>query len=229
MDHSEALRTKAAERYLLGELQGGAREEFEEHFFSCAECAEDVQAGAVLIENARMVFNAVPAPALAPAEAKNWLAGWLRPALAVPIFALLLIIVGYQNTVVIPHLKNAQSVELAPQPLRSFSFIASNSRGGGLMKISVAPNQPFGIFVDVPPQDHFDSYMCEFENESGAPELSIPLSSEDARNTVQLLIPAAKLRAGKHLLIIRGLQSSQGSNSKSVEVIRFPFTLESIQ
>jgi hypothetical protein len=229
MDHSEALRTKAAERYLLGELTGDIREEYEQHVFSCSECAQDVQAGAAFVDSARKVLTAEPAPDRVPAEGKGWLAGWLRPAFAVPALALLLLVIGYQNAVVIPNLKNAPSATMEPRALRSFSFIASNSRGGGPVKISVEPNQPFGLFVDIPPQDHFDSYLCEFETESGATELSIQVSAEEAKETVQLLIPASRLVAGKHLLVVRGLKSSQGPSTNKIEVARFPFTLESTQ
>ncbi len=35
-----------AERYLLGELSAEEREKFEEHYFSCQQCADSVMAGA---------------------------------------------------------------------------------------------------------------------------------------------------------------------------------------
>jgi hypothetical protein len=41
--HEEAVDTMAAERYVLGELHETEREQFEEHFFSCPECAQDVR------------------------------------------------------------------------------------------------------------------------------------------------------------------------------------------
>jgi len=44
MDHSEAVREMAAERYLLDELEPEAREAFEEHVFDCPECALDLRA-----------------------------------------------------------------------------------------------------------------------------------------------------------------------------------------
>jgi len=44
MDHSEALRLQAAERYVLGELSPELREQYEEHYFTCEECASDVKA-----------------------------------------------------------------------------------------------------------------------------------------------------------------------------------------
>ncbi len=42
MDHSEATRTMASEKYLLDELSDEARDSFEEHFFDCRVCAADV-------------------------------------------------------------------------------------------------------------------------------------------------------------------------------------------
>ena len=44
MEHVEAVDTLAIERYLLEEMTQQERESFEEHFFSCAECAEDARA-----------------------------------------------------------------------------------------------------------------------------------------------------------------------------------------
>jgi len=41
MNHDEAVEQMAVERYLLGALDPGAQEEFEEHMFGCPECALD--------------------------------------------------------------------------------------------------------------------------------------------------------------------------------------------
>lgn len=229
MDHSEAVRLKAAERYLLGELTGDDREQYEEHVFSCSECALDVQAGAAFIDSAREVLVAekVLSPATAPAREGGWFAAWLRPAFAVPAVAVLLLVVGYQNVVVIPSLKTAESAAIEPRTLHSFSLITANSRGGETLKISVEPNQPFGLFVDIPPQGNYASYHCEIENESGTAELSFKVSSQEAKETVQLLVPASRLAPGRHLLIVRGSGSHEGLSTDKSEVARFPFTLES--
>src|SRR5215469_4153582 len=57
MDHAEAARKFAAEQYLLGEMNEAERQEFEEHFFSCSDCAESLEAGVALTANARAVFS----------------------------------------------------------------------------------------------------------------------------------------------------------------------------
>lgn len=42
--HQQAVRTLAAERYMLGEMTDEERERFEEHYFDCRVCVEDVKA-----------------------------------------------------------------------------------------------------------------------------------------------------------------------------------------
>src|SRR5262249_16067528 len=59
-------------RYILGELTGDDRDRFEEHFFECPECTEDVRALTVFQANARAVFReeaATPALPAVPARA----------------------------------------------------------------------------------------------------------------------------------------------------------------
>jgi hypothetical protein len=230
MEHSEAVRLKAAERYLLGELNGELRDQYEEHVFSCAECAEDVKSGVAFMDSAREVLSAeeTAAPAFIPTSPRSerWFGSWLRPAFAVPAFAVLVLFVAYQNAVKIPHLKSELSQASAPQTLPTFSLLTLNSRGGEPLKIMVRPDRPFGIFVDIPPEKRFSYYQCDLENEAGRVELSLNVSSEEARQTVQLLIPPSRLGPGRHVLVVRGLDSPQGADASKIEVARFPFTLE---
>src|SRR5580765_955278 len=48
MDHRQAVESLAIERYLMGEMAVEERDAFEEHFFTCAECAEDARAAAAM-------------------------------------------------------------------------------------------------------------------------------------------------------------------------------------
>src|ERR1700680_2060316 len=101
MDHSESIRLMAAEKYLLGELSPDLREQFEEHFFDCQECALDVRAGAALVEHSKVVLSEPvaesPVRVRVPSN-PGWFA-WLRPALVVPALAVLLALIMYQNLV----------------------------------------------------------------------------------------------------------------------------------
>lgn len=133
MNHSEAIRLKAAEKYLLGELSAELRDQYEDHYFGCMECAQDVRAGAVFVDNARDVWSAgtVAEASVRPAGKRvgRWWGVLMRPAFAAPALALLLMVAAYQNAVTIPHLKTALSQSEAPQTLPSFSLIGQNSRG----------------------------------------------------------------------------------------------------
>ena len=66
MDHEYAIEHHSIEQYLLGEMNGHDREAFEEHYFSCPECAEAVRTGVYFADNARFAggekFPAVRGP-----------------------------------------------------------------------------------------------------------------------------------------------------------------------
>ena len=62
-DHQEAVKNLMAERYLLGELDAGEREAYEEHLFSCDACFAQVKAGTEFVSHLRMGVDPQPAPA----------------------------------------------------------------------------------------------------------------------------------------------------------------------
>jgi hypothetical protein len=227
MNHSEAVRLGAAERYLLGELPTDVREQFEDHFFSCLECAEDVRAGAVFVDGARDILRTdgarAPARIASKEPSHSWWASLFRPAVLVPVMALLMLFAAYQNIVVIPGLSKAVSESNTPQTLQSFSLVTGNSRAGGALSITVPRNKPFTLFADIPPGNEFTFYTCDLQTESGTLVASSKVSAEDAKETVQLLIPPSRLGVGKYVLIVRGHTSNAES---SPEVTRYPFTLD---
>lgn len=57
MDHDHAVQTHAVERYLLKEMTPAERLEFEEHYFDCVVCAEDLRAAARFIDEAKAVWQ----------------------------------------------------------------------------------------------------------------------------------------------------------------------------
>src|SRR4051794_22369107 len=92
MDHEAAVSSHAAEQYVLGEMPFPQREEFEEHFFDCALCSEEVRQTAVFADNALAVTNAeqasrAPAKQGSESKTRSWLAAlrapFLLPAAAV--------------------------------------------------------------------------------------------------------------------------------------------------
>ncbi len=232
MEHSEAVQLKAAERYVLGELSGDLRAQYEEHYFGCPECAEDLKLATAFVETTRTVLESerVTTAPRAPVVAERrppsggWFAGLLRPSFAVPVFALLLLFAGYQNLIVVPHLKTA-APSITPQTLPSYSLIGANSRGGEPLTITVPANKPFSLYIDIPPEKQFPLYVCELVNASGATEYFLNISGQEAQNSVQLLIPPATLKPGSYAVVERGLATAESAASPGTEIARYPFTL----
>ena len=52
-EHPFPDREHAAERYLLGEMSDADRDRYEQHFFSCAECAENVRTTAAFLDDVK--------------------------------------------------------------------------------------------------------------------------------------------------------------------------------
>lgn len=223
MDHEEALKLKATERYLLGEMSALEREAYEEHYFSCQECASDVKSAALLMDNGREIFRKEAAAQTVPVRESSGFFAWMRPAYAMAAAAVLVLVIGYQNLVTIPHLK--QGASDSAQALTSYSLVTAGSRGGNELAFSVRPNSPFGLYVDVPTTQKYGSYLAEVQAESGKVKFSVRISAEQAKDTVQLLIPASTLASGRYNLVILGIGAAD-RNGAGEEIARYPFTLQ---
>ncbi len=219
MDHTEAIRLMAAEKYLLGELAPDSCEQFEEHFFECQECARDVRTGAAFVEHSKVLL-ATPTPqpsqVVAVQRPGGWL-GWLRPALAVPVLAVLLAVVGYQNLVVYPKLRGAVD---APRILASASLMSANTRGANKTVVTARQGEPFLLFVDIPGEARFSSYLAELQGPGGGLEWSLSIPGESVKDTVSIRVPPGQRGPGMYTLVVRGLDST---GAKGPEVGRYPF------
>ena len=221
MDHNEAVKNHAAEKYFLGELAGTEREAFEEHFFDCEDCAADVKATAILVDNVREALRTEPELKKSPDRETAGFLNWWRPAYSFAAVALLLLTVGYQNFVQIPQLRHESLTQAEALP--SFSLVSAGSRSAeGALEIAIPADRPFGLYVDIPGDPSFTRYSADILAESGAMKFSVPVSAEQTRDTVQLLIPGALLPEGPYNLVIRGYKAESGSTQ---EIARHPFIL----
>ena len=219
MDHNEAVRQNATERYLLDELDPEVRDQFEEHLFDCQDCALDVRAAAMFVEQSKIVLAepvahaAVKRPAVAPAKA-GWFA-WLRPAFAVPVFAILLAVIGYQNLVTYPKLAAAvQQPQTGP-----WASVNVSTRGAATIAIKTHPGEGFGLLVNLPPDTEFVSYTVELYNPAGKLEWSGPLSAESADQGRQIYIPGRNRLPGSYTLAVRGVNAAGESKEISRQSI----------
>jgi hypothetical protein len=189
MEHSEATESMAAARYLLGEMNDDEKNAFEEHFFGCGLCAEEVKNGAAMIDTLRSEGRrhspAVQARSAAPL--------WLAAAAAVVIA-----ILGYQNLTL-----RRDSV---PRVLPSYSLLTIGTRGAGETAIAHGA-RPFALYVDVPPNPPYPQYEIDMRDESGRSAAVFPVSAEQARETVVLYVPGGRLKPGRYTLSINGIPS----------------------
>ena len=218
MDHSEAVSEMLAEKYLLNELSTESRERFEEHFFECQECAADVKSGALLIEEMKTALAKPPArsPAMQPERGHSGWLGWLRPALTVPALVVLLAVIAYQNLVSYPQLKMAAN---APQVL-PWASVNVSARGATTPSITASKGQGFLLFVNIPPDAKYSSYIAELQGPSGKAEwtLTMPATSEDG---YPVRVPGKERVDGTYTLVVQGV----GTTGERTEIGQTPFEL----
>jgi len=217
MNHNEALQTFAVEKYLLNELKGRERNEFEEHFFECQECALDVRSGAAFIGQARRELSS--APQQAPAGRRTFFSMFSLP-LAGLVMAGLAMVVVYQNAVTLPGLRGQLASANAPAALSTTSLIGGASRGGDLPSVDASVGRPLFLNVDVPTDDRYSSYQLKFSDQAGSAEGTITVSPDQAKNTLLVRLPANGIHDGIHTLVIEG---ATGDGSPAVKLAQYRF------
>jgi Putative zinc-finger len=214
MDHQTALRFQAAEKYVSGELPEAERDAFEEHFFECAECAEEVRWEQVFAANTRAALREQPGrPPVTAAAAFGKAAGWfslewLRPAFTVSALAnlLLLGVVGYQALHVVPGLQSALDQAETPQlttpvavptPVRSEPKLIQVPASVHVLPLSfAAPRQ-------------FPEYLYEITPEGGGRSFSGAFPSPVvAGEELYFSLPTARLEPGIYRVVLKGLDGS---------------------
>ncbi len=218
MDHEQAARTQAPARYLLGDLSASEREEFEEHFFTCRECAEELGAGAAFAANARAVFREQMrrSPAVMHSHPGSW--AWLRPALPLSLcgaMAVTLIGVSMHDRGVISSLRSelAGYSEVTSTP--SYQIHAAE-RGDDQVFTVPKSASSFNVTFDIPPAEKNVPLAALIEDSLGKTGASVPLPRG---SSATLRLPVAKYPAGPYTLVLR--HASQDAK----EVNRYRFSL----
>lgn len=210
----------AAERYVLGEMTAEERDVFEDHFFSCPECADHVQAAATFVDSAREVLpqmDQVTARKPKRADSPGWFGWRLAPQ---GVFACLLVLTGvsgYQNLVEIPRLRSAAATtaELtvtAAEPIsarRAASHTVFSSRDG--IDTVVVPNEW---------EENFPKYAVEIQKSENSRAI---LSSSEVSGAASLVIriPVSYLGAGKYTIILYGVSTT----GQKQAIVRYPISV----
>ena len=219
MDHNQAVRLKATERYLLNELDTDELEQFEEHLFDCQECALDLRAAATFLEQSKTILSQPVESAsriAKPAPAPSWSA-WFRPAFVVPVLALLVVVAGYESFVKIPALQQASS----RPAILPYATITVATRSANTPVVHASPGQPFVLLLNIPAETRFSSYVVDLYDPAGRLQWSLPISAEAANDTVPVRIPAVR-EPGNYALSVRGVGQS---STDLTDIGKQPFEL----
>jgi len=160
MNHDQAVRSHAAERYLLDELEPAERDAFEGHYFDCTDCFDQIKKGSEFLGLAREVLDREPEPE------KRWLAGLLvdlrRPAPAL-VTAMLLGSIG---------IGTYQQIQIADarKPKMEASFFVPGAQKGAGKLIKVSQKAQLSLSMLFTPSDKFTSYRAQIVDESGTVE-----------------------------------------------------------
>src|SRR5579862_5733413 len=218
MDHSEAIQANAVERYVLGELSVSEVEDFEQHFFDCPQCSEELRMLSVFRENARAVFlEQNPGPRIEPAkERASWWSGfvsvWRQPWAVAPALAAVVIAIflGYES--------GLRRESEAPQPISAYPLYAA-SRGEQTVITPPAGAQFYTLYMDRTWDRDYASYTAVVRDDpGGAKRSSMQLGAVASGQSIQVLIPVHALKSGKYVLLI--------SAPDGTELARYPFTLQ---
>ena len=223
MTHDEAIREQAAERYLLGELSEEARAQFEDHFFDCPTCAADITAGSQMLDALRIEASYAGSPArelhVVPKRTSSfWTRPWLVPALAAS-----LLVIAYQNVLELPHLRSQAAAAQSPAVTNNVILANIDARGASTTTVIAPAHGSFLLSVDIPSRPDYTSYICALYNASGERLWQVPVTAQQAENTVSLVVPTDKAAPNTNELRILGVPPSGGA---PVQVGRYRFDLQ---
>jgi hypothetical protein len=208
--HQEAVKNLMAERYLLGELNAGEREAYEEHLFSCDTCFEQVKAGTEFVSHLRRMG---PEPVTVAPGFMARLMTSLRQPLTIVACALLACVSGlsvYQRGI-ISGLRQAQVTQ--------HLILTDGAKAGGMKQLAIPANSRFFVDIQLAQDENFSSYEGEVLNESKHRVDPFSISAEDTKETIDILIDSGKMGFGDYLLVVNGLSP----DGRKTEVTRYKF------
>jgi hypothetical protein len=221
MEHNEAVRLQAVEKYILGELSPSLRDEFETHYFDCAVCSFNLRAGVAFVAGTRQFFSETQTRTAAPIPKPGWFA-WLKPMIAVPVLAALVLLVGYQNLVSIPQLKQAVRIGSQSAPITPwFSLVNASVFGSAGTRVEIPQGQGFYLFFDITkaPRQTDSIFLLQVQDSNGKAVINSRATAEQARKSIVLAIPSG-FQEGDYKLII--LDQAGGRTTPAGEL---PFTV----
>jgi hypothetical protein len=210
MDHTEAVDTQAVEKYVLREMTEAEALAFEEHFFECKECADDVAAESVFSDNARAVFadskskeSETERRSSFGEQLRAYLSMFGRPPVLACATVLFAVITAYQGLILIPTLRRDANQRFR-EPQQLFAYHLKESVRG--RQSIVVPTNTSNVTLSFDPrwEERPAKYSCVLETEDGTRLSSFDVSPPAPGEPIMILFPASDLRSGSVVLQIYG-------------------------
>jgi hypothetical protein len=234
MEHTEAIDTGAAERYALGEMSEAERDKYEEHFFDCPDCADEVRSAALFLENAGAVArdgdvgkeDVKERSVVRPRAFWDWRSLFLPMPLAAAA-ALVLLLGGpaaYLAFVKVPQLEQAraqaESLQAAPWHFLSISRSETPT-------VSVTASQRMvGLRLSKNSSQSHPFYLCELRDADGRVVLSNVIPAPPGGGELQILLPVGKLQPGAHVVAVAGIETPTTRPASDFTLYPFTFARE---
>lgn len=207
MTHEHAVDTMAPERYLLEEMSELERHAFEEHAFSCADCADDVRTFELMRAGLRESRGAETIPFVPRSAGRRW--SVITPWAAAASLAL---VVGYQA--ISPATEGPYVVE--PVTLRP------TSRGAGAV-VRVAPGERAVVLAVDAETTGVREWFYEIATVDGDRVAAGRARVPAAGGPLLLVVPAPTLKApGQYVLSLRESEAAPLTNEYRFEVAASP-------
>jgi len=235
MEHERAIRNLAVESYLLGEMSPAERESFEEHYFECAICAEDLRAAAQFMEDAKDILAERHATAAVPGSLRardvevrkasgwDWL-GWLRPQAAAAMIAALAVIIGVETFSTIPGLRRQVNEFETPRIVKS--IVLRPVTRGDASTLRTGAGEAVVLVFDPPESPELSpGSPVRFTVKAADGHTVFELAGEapNPGERITLSLPRLNLPPGDYTLFV---QSASSSTSAPRELGQYPFKLE---
>jgi hypothetical protein len=162
------------------------------------------------VEQSKVILAENDEPVAAPAPpARGWLA-WLRPAIAVPVMAMLLAVVGYQNLVTYPQLQAA----LKQPHVLPMASVNLGTWGAGGPAITTAQGKGFLLFLRIPPDGVYDHYKADLINPAGKLEWSLTIPAVAGQDQWPVEVPGANWEPGTYTVAVHGVSATGEGTDK---------------
>lgn len=217
MNHEQAAEAAIAERYLLGDLTPDEAGAFEEHYFDCRECADEVRLMGGFLANTRAVLEDKREAEQHTTERRAAEVKWWQRLVPVPALATAAVFACstfYLALVKLPGLETQYQYAYSMTGVDS-GVLRAETRGDET-HLDIASDQKVLVLeLDVNPPRPVPSYQAELRGPADQVVYSGTVKAPRPGASLHLLVPTRNLSSGSYTLIVTTEPGAPGAWSSS--------------